>query len=132
MIYPADTKTLWLRELGPYGRTVDSEGRARTIAAFCVAQNSRELDGRQMRTDILKYLLGQSAFRHWTTGTGRLIRSGSAGSLKTVYFETSGLLECKNSVSGGGTVATSRDRVEWWIQRIINFDKTVNGHVFEI
>lgn len=110
---------LWLDDPGPYGRYVGEAGRARTIASFCLAQNSATLDARPMRLDIVRFLLRDSALNHWRR-SGRLASAGQDSSGRPlVGLSDAGLRECSGSLAGGGTRSTTPERVRELIARFL-------------
>jgi hypothetical protein len=112
-------QSVWINDPGSYGRYVDGDGRARTIASFSLAQNANRLDTRPMRVDIVRFLLGASAFGHWRR-EGRLVDAGAdARGRATVRLSDAGLRECAASLAGAGTRPTTAGKVRAWIDRLL-------------
>lgn len=97
---------------GEYFRPLTTEGRARTIAAFHVAQgNSDQLADAEMRRDVLNRLMSPSAVQYWKDkGWLELVRT--IGRLQILRLTPEGLSTCRNSLNGGSDVPTYPDLVE--------------------
>jgi len=97
------------------------EMRSMTIAAFHVAQNSTELDGRLMNARLLRFLLAGSdtAIRHWCKA-GRLEKERDGFRLTDT-----GLEECSTSLNSEVQFeySTSNEKVHEWIERMLAGDK---------
>lgn len=95
-----------------YENPLTAEGRARTIAAFHVAQgNAAVLSNCEMRRDILTALMSPSAVGYWLNARGWLETTRKVGRLQYVRLTDDGLRTCANSVAGGSEVPTNPELV---------------------
>jgi hypothetical protein len=67
---------------------------------------------------VLNALMSSSAVNHWLNNTGRLEKTRRVGSTQLLRLTDAGLVECNNSLNGGGNVTTTRDLVEIWRRRM--------------
>ena len=94
-----------------YEQHLTSSGRARTIAAFHIAQGDVDrLGTSDMRRDVLLILMSKSAINHWLDQKW-LERSGSIGKIKMLRLTSMGLQTCSNSLSGLAHVNTDPESV---------------------
>lgn len=106
---------------GDYENPLSPSGRGRTIAAFHLAQGDvGPLGDGEMRRDVLNALMSSSAVNHWLNNTGRLEKTRKLGNTQLLRLTNAGLVECNNSLNGGGNVTTTRELVETWRQRMKN------------
>lgn len=92
---------------GDYLRPLTAEGRARTIAAFHVAQgNGDQLTDAEMRRDVLNKLMSTSAVQYWLKDKERLRVARQVGRVQMLQLTDAGLSTCRNSVNGGSDVPT--------------------------
>jgi hypothetical protein len=104
---------------GDYENPLSPSGRGRTIAAFHLAQGDAEQLGHsEMRRDVLNSLMSSSAVNHWLNNTSRLEKTRKIGTTQLVRLTDAGLVECNNSLNGGGNVTTTRELVEAWRLRM--------------
>jgi hypothetical protein len=104
---------------GDYENPLSPSGRGRTIAAFHLAQGDVDhLGHSEMRRDVLNSILSSSAVNHWLNNTGRLEKTRKIGATQLLRLTDAGLVECNNSLNGGGNVTTTHELVETWRQRM--------------
>ena len=104
---------------GNYENPLSPSGRGRTIAAFHLAQGDADRLGEtEMRRDVLNSLMSKSAVNHWLKNTARLEETRKIGHTQLLRLTDAGLVECNNSLNGGGNVTTTRELVEAWRQRM--------------
>jgi hypothetical protein len=97
---------------GKYNQNIDSEDRARTIAAFHIAQgNPQVLSNSDMRGDIVRELTSKTAVGYWQKiGWIEVVRK--VGRIRILRLTSSGLMTCANSVAGGSSVPTTQRLVD--------------------
>jgi hypothetical protein len=106
---------------GDYENPLSPSGRGRTIAAFHLALGDvDQLGNEEMRRDVLNSLMSSSAVNHWLNNTGRLEKTRQVGATQLLRLTDAGLVECNNSLNGGGNVTTTRELVETWRQQMKN------------
>jgi hypothetical protein len=106
---------------GQYDSPLTPDGRARTIAAFHVAQGDVDVLSKEteMRRDILKRLMSPLAVSCWID-QGWLEKVPivevipDAGKVQLLRLTSKGIVTCRNSVGGGGNVPTTRALVDRW------------------
>lgn len=131
-LYDGSQKRVWVRELGSYGKYVGSDGRARTIAAFHVAQNRGELNASALRADMVRYLVGSTACRYWLK-VGRLESTGEhARAFPLLQLTGEGFRECANSAGGGGNIPTAPAQIVKWIRTILTYEPHADGKWFDL
>lgn len=96
---------------GPYPQHLTPDGRARTIAAFHVAQDDVDkLTTREMRIDVLRALTSDTAVRWWIKQRW-LETSRTIGNLQMLRLTILGLQTCSNSLVGLAHVNTDASTV---------------------
>ncbi|SEL42000.1 HNH endonuclease [Colwellia chukchiensis] len=113
---PLKQTTFYATNVYPSG---NKEARAMTIAAFRVAQNNSEVDGREMNRELLYFLLASShtAIDYWRKNNRLHVGD------KTIRLEKDGIDECFKSLSGltrGYNVSESD--VTDWVYRMLKGD----------
>lgn len=104
---------------GEYDSPLTASGRARTIAAFHLAQGDVDVLGKaEMRRDVLNVLMSPSAVSYWLGTQGWLEKTRKAGSVQLVRLTDKGLSTCANSVNGGSNVPTTPELVSRWRERM--------------
>lgn len=97
---------------GSYENPLTAEGRARTIAAFYIAQGNPPSLGRtEMRRDILRDLMSSSAISYWKNKEW-LELSRNVGRVQMLRLTESGLQTCANSAAGGSDTPTYPELIE--------------------
>lgn len=95
-----------------YESPLTEAGRARTIAAFHLAQgNLGTLSSIEMRRDVLTSLMSARAVGYWLNDKGWLEKTRKAGRVQLLRLTDDGLRTCQNSVSGGSDVPTTSELV---------------------
>lgn len=95
-----------------YENPLTEQGRARTIAAFHVAQgNSDVLTCAEMRRDVLNKLMSPRAVSYWLNDREWLAFSRKVGRVELLRLTDDGLRTCANSVMGGSEVPTTPELV---------------------
>lgn len=95
-----------------YENPLTEEGRARTIAAFHLAQgNVDQLTDTEMRRDVLNKLMSPRAVGYWINDKEWLRSSRKIGRVELLCLTDSGLQTCANSVAGGSEVPTTPELV---------------------
>lgn len=95
-----------------YEKRLTEHGRARTIAAFHVAQgNADQLTYAEMRRDVLNKLMSPTAVRYWLKDRGWLRLSRKIGRIELLCLTDDGLRTCTDSVAGGSSVPTTPELV---------------------
>lgn len=98
---------------GSYENPLTSGGRARTIAAFHLAQgNAGMLSKAEMRRDVLAALMSPRAVGYWLNDKGWLEHVRKVGRVQLLSLTDAGLITCANSVAGGSEVPTTPELVE--------------------
>lgn len=97
---------------GAYENPLTAEGRARTIAAFYLAQgNPSSLSHGEMRRDVLTALMSPRAVGYWLNDKGWLEFVRKVGRVQILRLTEAGLITCANSVAGGSKVPTTNELV---------------------
>lgn len=95
-----------------YENPLTEQGRARTIAAFHVAQgNVDTLTDAEMRRDLLNKLMSPRAVGYWLNDKEWLRSSRKVGRIELLCLTDDGLRTCANSVAGGSEVPTTSELV---------------------
>ncbi len=95
-----------------YDNPLTEPGRARTIAAFHVAQgNADTLTDAEMRRDLLNKLMSPRAVGYWLNDKEWLRSSRKVGRIELLRLTDDGLRTCANSVAGGSEVPTTPELV---------------------
>jgi hypothetical protein len=95
-----------------YENPLTEQGRARTIAAFHVAQgNAAVLTSAEMRRDVLNRLMSPRAVSYWLNDKGWLNFSRKVGRVELLHLTDDGLRTCANSMAGGSDVPTTPELV---------------------
>lgn len=95
-----------------YENPLTEQGRARTIAAFHIAQgNSDALTSAEMRRDVLNKLMSPRAVSYWLNDKEWLAFSRKVGRVELLRLTDDGLRTCANSVAGGSEVPTTPELV---------------------
>lgn len=85
---------------GKYENPLTADGRARTIAAFHLAQgNVDNLSDAEMRGDVLSKLMSPTAIGWWLKKNW-LVVSRKIGRVRLLRLTSLGLQTCSNSLSG--------------------------------
>jgi hypothetical protein len=96
-----------------YENPLTEQGRARTIAAFHLAQgNSDVLTSAEMRRDVLNKLMSPRAVGYWLNDREWLCFSQKVGRVELLRLTDAGLRTCANSIAGGSEVPTTPELVE--------------------
>ncbi len=91
-----------------YENPLTEEGRARTIAAFHLAQgNVDRLTDAEMRRDVLNKLMSPRAVGYWLNDKEWLRSSRKVGRVELLCLTDNGLRTCANSIAGGSEVPTT-------------------------
>ena len=106
---------------GNYDSPLTATGRARTIAAFHLAQGDVDvLTNSAMRRDVLTALMSASAVTYWLhDARAWLERSQKVGRVQLLRLSDAGLNTCSNSVQGGSNVPTTRGLVLEWRRKLL-------------
>lgn len=95
-----------------YENPITEQGRARTIAAFHLAQgNVDTLTSAEMRRDILVKLMSPKAVSYWLNDKEWLSLSRKIGRIQLLRLTDAGLRTCSNSIAGGSEVPTTPELV---------------------
>lgn len=98
---------------GSYENPLTASGRARTIAAFHLAQGSKgTLTKVEMRRDVLNALMSPRAVGYWLNDKKWLELVRKVGRIQLVRLTNDGLRTCANSIAGGSEVPTTPELVE--------------------
>ncbi len=98
---------------GLYENPLTPEGRARTIAAFYLAQgNPSVLGSGEMRRDILRALMSPSAINYWLNQKEWLEVVRTVGRIQILRLTDDGLRTCTNSAAGGSDTPTTPELIE--------------------
>lgn len=98
---------------GQYENPLTAEGRARTIAAFHVAQgNASTLSDAEMRRDMLDKMMSPSAINYWLKTKGWLEITRKIGRKQLLRLTPEGLQTCANSAAGGSDTPTHPELIE--------------------
>ncbi|MCA6218020.1 hypothetical protein KGA65_15910 [Ideonella sp. B7] len=96
-----------------YENPLTAGGRARTVAAFHLAQgNVDTLTNADMRRDILNVLMSPRAVGYWLNDKKWLELVRKVGRVKIVRLTDAGLRTCANSIAGGSEVPTTPELVQ--------------------
>jgi hypothetical protein len=97
---------------GTYENPLTAGGRARTIAAFHLAQgNADTLTKAEMRRDVLTALMSPRAVGYWLNDKNWLEFVRKVGRVQIVRLTNDGLRTCANSIVGGSEVPTTPELV---------------------
>jgi hypothetical protein len=98
---------------GTYESPLTAGGRARTIAAFHLAQgNTDALTKAEMRRDVLNALMSPRAVGYWVNDKNWLEFVRKVGRVQLVRLTNEGLRTCANSIAGGSEVPTTPELVQ--------------------
>lgn len=98
---------------GTYENPLTAGGRARTIAAFHLAQgNADTLTQAEMRRDVLNALMSPRAVGYWLNDKNWLELVRKVGRVQLVRLTNDGLRTCANSIAGGSEVPTTPELVQ--------------------
>lgn len=98
---------------GAYENPITPGGRARTIAAFHLAQgNADTLTKAEMRRDVLNVLMSPRAVGYWLHDKKWLELVRKVGRIQLVRLTNDGLRTCANSIAGGSEVPTTLELVQ--------------------
>jgi hypothetical protein len=104
---------------GEYDSPLTASGRARTIAAFHLAQGDADtLTKAEMRRDVLNVLMSPAAVSYWLGTQEWLEKTRKVGSVQILRLTDKGLATCANSVNGGSNVPTTPELVAKWRGRM--------------
>lgn len=96
-----------------YENPLTPEGRARTIAAFYLAQGDpAALSGAEMRRDVLTALMSASAIGYWLNQQEWLERVRKVGRVEFLRLTDDGLRTCANSAAGGSNTPTTPELID--------------------
>lgn len=110
------TQTFYLP--GQYESPLTAKGRARTIAAFELCHSGASLTkGEPMRRDILRSLASPRAISYWLERDW-LEKHSKIGKVELLALTSKGLVTCRNAISGGSDVPTSRELVDQCINEM--------------
>ena len=111
---------------GVYENPLTAGGRARTIAAFHLAQgNADTLTNTEMRRDVLNALMSPRAVGYWLNDKQWLEPVRKVGRVQVVRLTSDGLRTCANSIAGGSEVPTTPELVQ---TRRLQMLKGSHGH----
>jgi hypothetical protein len=108
-LYPNSQQELDLYSVDKYPAKKD-ELRAMTIAGFRVIQNSRQLDKREMQTNVMRFLLSPKAISYWKS-QGWLTPKGRT---EFVSLTDEGLSVCSESLHDNAATNTSEPLIASW------------------
>ena len=95
-----------------YENPLTEQGRARTIAAFNIAQgNPNTLTSTEMRRDVLVKLMSPRAVSYWLNDKEWLMLSRKVDRIQLLCLTDAGLRTCANSIAGGSEVPTNPELV---------------------
>ncbi len=95
-----------------YENPLTPEGRARTIAAFYLAQGDPlALSNAEMRRDILTALMSTSAIGYWLRQKDWLEVVRKVGRVQILRLTDDGLRTCANSAAGGSDTPTTSELI---------------------
>lgn len=98
---------------GTYESPLTAGGRARTIAAFHLAQGNTDiLTKAEMRRDVLNALMSPHAVSYWLNDKNWLELVRKIGRVQLVRLTNDGLRTCANSTAGGSDVPTTPELVQ--------------------
>ena len=98
---------------GIYENPLTAAGRARTVAAFHLAQgNVDSLTNAEMRRDVLNALMSPRAVGYWLNDKKWLELVRKVGRVQIVRLTDAGLRTCANSIAGGSEVPTTPELVQ--------------------
>lgn len=104
-----------------YDSPLTALGRARTIAAFHIAQgDANTLTKAEMRRDVLNVLMSTTAVSYWLGTQEWLEKTRKIGGVQLLRLTDKGLMTCANSVNGGSNVPTTPELVSRWRERMKN------------
>ena len=104
---------------GKYEVPLTVAGRARTIAAFHLAEGDKErLSQTEMRRDVLAILMSPSAVNYWLRTKGWLEETRKLGKIQLLRLTDKGVTTCTNGMSGGGDYPTTPELVSLWRSRM--------------
>lgn len=90
-----------------YENPITPEGRARTIAAFYLAQGNPAVLGHvEMRGDVLRKLMSPRAVSYWLNEKEWLEVVRTIGRTQILRLTDAGLVTCTNSAAGGSNTPT--------------------------
>jgi len=89
-----------------------------TVAGLRIAQNSRQLDSRAMRADVIRFLLSPRALSYWKS-KGWL---EPAGRTQFVNLTENGLSVCSGSMHGDVATNTEEQLINEWENRMLSGD----------
>lgn len=93
---------------GSYENPLTAAGRARTIAAFHLAQgNVEQLSNLEMRRDVLNSLMSPRAVGYWLNDKCWLEKTRKVGKVQLLRLTEDGIRTCANSITGGSNVPTT-------------------------
>lgn len=116
---------------GSYENPLSPSGRARTIAAFLLAQgDAGRLGQGEMRRDVLNSLMSTSAVNHWLNTTARLEKTRKVGAIQLLRLTDAGIIECTNSLNAGGNVSTTMALVNEWKEKLKNGSPNLERKTF--
>lgn len=105
---------------GQYENPLTAIGRARTIAAFHLAQgNTDTLASSEMRRDVLTALMSPRAVSYWLNKKGWLEKTRKIGKFQLLRLTNEGLRTCANSVAGGSSVPTTPALVKTQCEKML-------------
>ena len=111
---------------GTYESPLTAGGRARTIAAFHLAQgNVDTLSNAEMRRDVLNALMSPRAVGYWLNHKNWLELVRKVGRVQILRLTNAGLRTCANSIAGGSEVPTTPELVQ---SRRIQMLQGSHGH----
>ncbi len=89
------------------------EGRARTIAAFYLAQGDPStLSDAEMRRDVLTALMSKRAVDYWLNQQQWLELVRMVGRVQILRLTDEGLRTCSSSAAGGSATPTTPELIE--------------------
>lgn len=97
---------------GAYEQRLTPEGRARTIAAFYLAQGDPLVLSRaEMRRDVLTALMSKSAVNYWLNKKEWLEIARKVGRVQLLRLTDDGMRICANSAAGGSDTPTTPELI---------------------
>jgi hypothetical protein len=97
---------------GQYENPITPEGRARTIAAFHLAQgNTDVLSNAEMRGDVLRHLMSPRAISWWLNEKKWLELSRKQGRIRMLRLTELGIQTCADSLTNSAKTNTTLELV---------------------
>ena len=115
-----------------YENPLTEQGRARTIAAFHIAQGDivslSEMN--EMRRDVLNKLMSPRAVGYWLNDKEWLRLGRKVGKIQMLHLTADGLRTCINSAAGGSEVPTTPELIRSRTQAMLHGGYGLNETIF--